>query len=102
MKDQVAMPVQLLLEVLRTVDSIGVSLARLGSWEAEPRLDERFTAAVFADFLDDFDVCRKLLAARGLLTAELEKVVAIEELDAWADKTQYWEWRPSEATPHLE
>ena len=94
MNDDVEVPLSVVVEVWRLLSSLGVSLAELGRWESEPRIDERFTAEVYNEFLTDFDVTRKLLTARRLLSSILEQRLGVDEMDALAEPIEYWEWQP--------
>jgi hypothetical protein len=94
MSDAVEVPLSVVVEVWRLLSSLGVSLADLGRWESEPQIDERFNAEVYNEFLTDFDVTRKLLTARRLLSSILEQRFGSDEMDALAEPIEYWEWQP--------
>jgi hypothetical protein len=90
----VTIPEELLVEVWQITSSIAIGLAELGRWEAEPHLDHRFDRKVYAEFLSDFDVCRKLIRARRLLTESLESSLGSEPVEALAANIEPWIWEP--------
>jgi hypothetical protein len=94
MSGTIEVPLSVVVDVWRLLSSLGVSLADLGRWESEPRIDERFNAEVYGEFLTDFDVTRKLLKARRLLSSILEQRFGVNEVDALAEPIEYWEWQP--------
>jgi hypothetical protein len=94
MNEQPLVPLSLLVDLWRTLASIGVSLADLGRWESEPMLDERFSPEVYREFLVGFDVTRKLLDARRMLDKVIETQVGADEIERLAEDIEYWEWHP--------
>jgi hypothetical protein len=92
---EVTVPLRLLFEAWRHVSTIGVSLARLGSWDSDPKVDERFTAEVYRAFLIDFDVTQTLLELRADIEAVLEDLVGADRLERLAEDFRYWDWEPT-------
>ena len=80
-----------LLEILKELNVIVVSLDRIGSYHSE--ISEQESNKIISDFINNWDVFRKLANIRRILDAKLNEhinTVTREKLDEEFEALEYW------------
>jgi hypothetical protein len=89
-----------LLSALRVIETIVVSLDRMGACAHE--FSEQQNNAILARFIDDWDTTRKLLYARHLLSEPFSREIGedeLNELEREMESVPYWSLAHREPPP---
>lgn len=96
--DAIKIPKERLVSVLRNLEMIVVSLDRIGSAAADLGPEEYRRAS--SDFLDDWDVARRLASARRILSEPFSDEVGPDDMDELERELQHVEhWTVSKRKP---
>jgi hypothetical protein len=92
-EEQIAYPRSQIINVLRTLDELVVSLDRIGSSSSD--MTELEQNAAIANFIRNHDVFRKVAQARQILSEPFPTALGpdgMEDLEREMQDVRYWNW----------